>query len=260
MKKQQSDTCYICGEKASTREHVPPLCFFPEKKDIGHDKFRKNLITVPSCDLHNSKKTKDDEYLMACLAGVVGNNAIGYFHNKTKVKRALERKHKEFINRIMKNPEDYVLTTKDGSRFPLIMGHPDYERLINCFKQIALGLYYHEFKSRFDGECNFILGFIKYRDRNQEKLKELIEYKYKNESKDWPLEKGANPDVFRYHFGVPDIFGLIPLKMTFYAGTNVYASFMPNNSKKPFDLGIALINSGVKTIINLEDGKSIEFN
>jgi len=77
----------MCSEIASSREHVPPMCLFPEEKDIKTSMFRKNLITVPSCTLHNSKKSKDDEFLMACVAGIVGNNFLGYFHTHTKIKR-----------------------------------------------------------------------------------------------------------------------------------------------------------------------------
>ena len=57
-------TCYMCTSAATSVEHVPPRCLFPEQKDlpIGVD-LRKQLITVPSCDIHNSRKSKDDEYL-----------------------------------------------------------------------------------------------------------------------------------------------------------------------------------------------------
>jgi len=249
----------MCGADSTSKEHVPPLCFFPERKDVGHDKYRTNLITVPSCDLHNSLKTKEDEYLLACLTGIVGNNSIGYFHARTKVYRALKRKNTGFVNAIMKDPKEFVVRTKTGMHFPLLVGHPDYDRLISCFKYIAFGLYFHEFKTRFVGECNFILGFIKYNDANLEKFKEIIEYKYSTESTDWHI-KGANPEIFKYQFGTPDNFGLVPLKMTFYGGTIIYASFMGENSKKPFDLTIELIKSGVKTIVNLDNGKRIEFN
>lgn len=47
-------------------EHAPPQCLFPEFATFGRD-LRKNLITVPSCDQHNSKKSKDDEFLRAAL-------------------------------------------------------------------------------------------------------------------------------------------------------------------------------------------------
>ena len=66
----------MCSQIATSKEHVPPVCLFPEEKDIKTSIFRNNLITVPSCELHNSKKSKDDEFLVACLAGIVGNNVI----------------------------------------------------------------------------------------------------------------------------------------------------------------------------------------
>ena len=69
MKKDKikNQRCYICGAPATSKEHVPPQCLFPEKKDIGTEKFRKDLITVPSCELHNTNKSKDDEFLMDAL-------------------------------------------------------------------------------------------------------------------------------------------------------------------------------------------------
>jgi hypothetical protein len=60
-------TCYMCDSPETSREHAPPLCFFPEANVFGRD-LRRNLITVPpSCDLHNSKKSKDDEFLRAVI-------------------------------------------------------------------------------------------------------------------------------------------------------------------------------------------------
>jgi hypothetical protein len=55
--------CYFCQNTGNTREHVPPICFFP-------DGYRKNLITVPSCEEHNSSKSMDDQYLLL----VIGSN------------------------------------------------------------------------------------------------------------------------------------------------------------------------------------------
>ena len=54
-------TCYMCEELATSVEHIPPQCLFPEQKDLpdGID-LRKQLLTVPSCDKHNSKKSQDD--------------------------------------------------------------------------------------------------------------------------------------------------------------------------------------------------------
>src|SRR5580765_5494653 len=105
----EKEICYKCGTSATSREHVPPLCFFPEKKDINNIDFRINLITVPSCEEHNAKKSTDDEFLMAALSGIVGNNEVGYVHTKTKVKRALARKSKHFIKSIFKEHKSYLI-------------------------------------------------------------------------------------------------------------------------------------------------------
>lgn len=52
--------CYACENEATSVEHTPPKCIFPQLKDFPHKNLRRNLITVPSCDRHNSAKSKDD--------------------------------------------------------------------------------------------------------------------------------------------------------------------------------------------------------
>jgi hypothetical protein len=63
-------TCYMCELPEMSREHARPLCFFPEAQEFGRD-VRNNLITVPSCDAHNSAKSKDDEFLRGVMPRVV---------------------------------------------------------------------------------------------------------------------------------------------------------------------------------------------
>jgi hypothetical protein len=59
----------MCESPATSREHVPPRCLFPDDPT-----FRKDLIKVPSCDVHNLRKSKDDELLRHILASAPGNN------------------------------------------------------------------------------------------------------------------------------------------------------------------------------------------
>ena len=56
--------CYFCGNEATTREHVPPKGFFPKNQ-------RRNLITVPSCSIHNTQKSGNDEYFRLLIAAQV---------------------------------------------------------------------------------------------------------------------------------------------------------------------------------------------
>ena len=53
----------MCDRNAVSSEHVPPKNLFPEQKDVGKD-YRQYLITVPSCEIHNNHKSKDDEFLI----------------------------------------------------------------------------------------------------------------------------------------------------------------------------------------------------
>ena len=88
-----TDYCYYCGKAASSREHVPPKCLFPEEKDLANGvNYRKNLITVPSCDEHNLHKSKDDEYLQLILVHGYFNNTAGRDHFNKKIVRALTRR------------------------------------------------------------------------------------------------------------------------------------------------------------------------
>lgn len=71
-------SCYFCNLPGTTDEHVPPRAIFPAQKDFPGENHRLDLITVPSCTEHNSGKSDDDEFLLVSLAGIIGNNSIGY--------------------------------------------------------------------------------------------------------------------------------------------------------------------------------------
>jgi hypothetical protein len=258
-KKQIEKTCYMCENTATSREHVPPICLFPEEKDIKTTIFRNNLITVPSCDIHNSKKSKDDEFLMACLAGIVGNNVIGYFHTHTKVRRALQRKDLDFLESIIKNPKEHQFEISQGQKIPVLIGQPDIGRLTNCFEHIAHGLYFNKFNKKFKGEIHSILDFVTYEDEKTEKFKILVRTRIEFEKSKRNIE-GTNKEIFKYEFFEPDEFGLIGLQMQFYEGAKVFIAFQEEGIERPRNLAIELINRGIKTIVKFDDKTSIEFN
>ncbi len=251
--------CYKCGNIATSREHVPPICLFPEAKDVIGLNFRKDLITVPSCDEHNSKKSHDDEFLMVSISGIVGNNLIAYLQTQTKVDRAIRRKSKDFLNKeIIKNYKYHTLKSKTGKKYPVLYGNPNYNRLVNCFEHISYGIYFHEFGERFEGTIKMLLGFINYNDKNTQTMTEMVKEKFIVDEISKEI-KGENPTIFKYQFFEPDKFGLIGMVMTFYEGTEVFVAFQPKNSDEPFDLSLALLNSGIPTLIEVGD-KIFEFN
>ncbi|WP_051541973.1 hypothetical protein [Clostridium lundense] len=217
----KDEVCYWCGKLATSREHVPPKCLFPEEKDVKEiyaQSFRNNLITVPSCDEHNMAKSHEDEYLMACLSGRVGNNAIAYVHNATKVKRSRYRNP----NMIKIDGEDILKI--DGKEFPVQCVTVDTNKLMHSFEAIARALYFYERNKNFKGDCKIVSrifthpGYKKWSDFHVRAAK-MIE----KEQAHWGTEiRGANTDIFTYQFSPVDGFKCQTLALTFYKSTKVY--------------------------------------
>lgn len=250
---KENKTCYMCDKESVSMEHVPPIGLFPESKDTKGINFRKNLITVPSCDIHNSKKSDDDEFLLFSLSGLVNNNNVGQFHFHTKVNRAIRRKNKDFINkRVLRNHKYGIVKINDEEKL-ISVGYPDAERLAKCFEHIAHGLYYDKFGKRFIGEIFMINGFIDYKDSNQQMLKKFMKRRFELETVLNEDFQGENPAVFYYQFHKPDEHGLIAVKMVFYGTAEVYVCFKTKEIEMPHNLTMELISGGVKTIMTLGD-------
>jgi len=223
--------CYYCGCPAVTKEHVPPKCLFPERKDVGEG-FRYNLITVPSCQKHNAGKSHDDEFLMACLAPVVGNNKIAYIHTQTKLSRACSRNNKLTLETILE-PISSTISGPHGFEFPVLVGKPDVPRLCTSLEAISRGLYFHVFEERFRGDVTVIPAFIQYPEEStMSVIKMVANEMIKQECGAWP-RYGDNPEVFSFQIGPEDQYGLIPLVMKFYERAEVYVSFKPEGVNSP---------------------------
>ena len=117
----------MCDALATTQEHAPPLCLFPEKSSFGSD-LRRNLVTVPSCDLHNSKKSEDDEFLRTTLClPAAGISGAATHQFSGKVLRGVKRspvKYGSFAPRAdaIAPPGKTVFTT-DRARFDRSIEH-----------------------------------------------------------------------------------------------------------------------------------------
>ena len=253
----QQEQCYMCSRAATSTEHVPPKCLFPELKD-AKENLRINLITVPSCDEHNGKKSDDDEFLMVSIAGIIGNNSIGYSHYHGKVQRSLKRTAYRLLKKVFLNRK--ILRLGNENKFiDVVWGTPDYERLIKCFTHIAYGIHRHHFKQNFTGSLVPYLGFLHTSEKNPKTFKAFIKEKVKIELGNQP-KYGDNKSVFYYQFTNPDRFGIYLAKLCFYQNVDIFVAYSPSSSsEKQFHLGLELMNRGVKTIITLGD-KEYEFN
>ncbi|OOE82802.1 hypothetical protein BZG72_07300 [Salinivibrio sp. PR6] len=250
-------TCYMCEKPAVSSEHVPPKCIFPESKDVKGINLRQHLITVPSCDVHNSAKSKDDEFLMVSLAGIFGNNSIGFQHKFSKVNRAIRRSSNRLLDAAFTKRKHYKLE-RDNKFLEVIWGTFDHVRLNDCFTHIAYGLHFHHFERRFKGQVKVIMGYLHSKDMSNNNFVQFIKDRAAIDLKD--VERcGKNPDVFYYQFVAPDEHGIYLLHMRFYGGIDVYASFLPEDKTKPYNLALELMNEGIETVINL-DGKEYHVN
>lgn len=249
----------MCEAPASSREHVPPRNLFPESRDVAGQNYRINLITVPSCDLHNSDKSHDDEFLMVSLAGIIGNNSIGYRHKLGKVDRAIRRSSNRLIDQVLiKKKEIHKIETSENKFINVIWGTPDVKRLAQCFDRIARGLHYHHFNKAFDGRVKVHLGFLKHDHPNPQSWKRFVQRKTELELQG-KERYGSNPDVFFYQITDEDQFGLFLFRFCFYGGVNVYTAMIPSNAILPANFTMELMNRGIKTIITLGD-EQFEFN
>lgn len=253
-----SNTCYRCSKFPTSKEHVPPVCLFPEKKDNPTKDFRRNLITVPSCKKHNSKKSNNDEFLLVCLASSIQTNNHGYKHYSTKIKRTLTRSNYKFLDKIIKDYSELNIVDEQGQNMKVLKGKADIERLNDCFKSIMYGLYYQQFNSRFIGEIKLYNNFVIPETTNQMSLIKLIERTFENDKKLTPI-LGENPEIFTYQFAEKDNFGIYGLKITFYEGIYVFGALMPKESKEPRNFAMDLIGEGLKVRFNFGD-ETIAFN
>ncbi len=221
-------TCYMCEEQSTSSEHVPPKCLFPEQKDLtaGVD-LRKSLITVPSCDEHNSKKSSDDEYLLYCLVMSIPSNEIAKNHFLTKIMRAIKR-NPSLIKRYLSETHDvHVEDTETKSISKSIALKIDDERFDKSFEQLSRAIYFHHFGKKHNGDIsiypNFLLtmtGEFKERNEGIAKMDQMSETLFSKES-----VYGENPDVFKYCAvdqgeGEPKY-----LRLYFYGGNRVTVIF-----------------------------------
>lgn len=215
--------CYWCGKPATSREHVPPKCLFPEERDIKkiyQGDLRKNLITVPSCDEHNLRKSNDDEYLMICLASRAGNNVEAYLHTCTKIRRARDRKP-EIVE---VESEDEIKT--ENVVFPVQWVNVDMIRLFHSFEAIARALYFYDFGIRFEGELQIVTRLCFHPDAMKSTIFNARACKMiEAEMPRWNTEvKGSNPDIFTYQFSPEDAMKVRTLCLTFYGKTQVFVA------------------------------------
>ena len=212
----KKDTCYMCDKIATSKEHAPPKCFFPEKKDIPGEDFRKNLISVPSCDEHNSRKSKDDVYLLSLITAHFENNYVAKSHYSTKIFRALNKD----IGLQKKILQSAHKTSFQGNNTYVFL--VDTERYLKELSNIARALYFHEYKEKL---INLIqIHSVSLRDSSLNERNDVKQFTniLDHITQEQPL-KGNNLKIFSYKCLRIIESSTVIIKMIFYENFSVYA-------------------------------------
>ena len=188
-----ASTCYMCDSVETSREHAPPLCFFPPSKDVGRD-LRSNLITVPSCDLHNSNKSKDDEFLRSViLMSAAKNSQSGQQQFFGKLLRATSRRphvYKSFFT-------DQGTVAKGKEQVLKI----DRKRFDRCIDHLARAVFFDAFHSKWQLPISIVSPNFFSRTRFDQIVPHEPTMKVVEVSRQWlgcEPNRGENPEVFRY--------------------------------------------------------------
>jgi hypothetical protein len=233
-----TDYCYYCEKQASSREHVPPKCLFPEEKDLDDGiSYRKNLITVPSCDEHNSHKCKDDEYLQLILIHGYFNNVVGREHFNKKLVRALTRR--PAILAALYSDQQSV--TVDAQ--PTVAVDIDRIRFNRVLEHICQGLYFSQFGERWKDEIEIHTPLLlSMNDPNSDKANELVSNLTREIIRELSdSEKmGDNPEIFWYQLNINSSKERLIIRMSFYEGFDIFGISdpvlrKPSNKSKQAD-------------------------
>ncbi len=198
----------MCDAPSTTAEHVPAKCLFPRASE-----YRRHLITVPSCDAHNSHKSKDDEYLRHILASAPGANDIALMVADESLVPSFERRP-HLMTTFLKTARRILIGRSETAAFEVDL--PRFERAIGG---TARGLHFHETGTKLLQPVQVIWGCLFTADLSNAPFFDFIR---RTEQRAPARYKGSNPEVFRYAL---DLFlegqqGLC--RMQFYEGHPVY--------------------------------------
>lgn len=240
MSKTKALTCYACQLTPTTREHVPPLCLFPKHSETPGKDLRKNLITVPSCDLHNSKFSQHDEYLWAlllsCVRGRIENKSSSY----PRLERALKRAESNLSDLIDNKSQSVKAIDHRGRTKKLLAVSPDMIMLDESFDKICRGLEYHKTGESYLGRV--VLDYNFTYDPNVENNNTWRNIKFDHArflTSDHP-KSGSNPSIFYYQRRSIEDSEYTVYLLTFFEGIQVVAWLSPRhyeNYRIPFFKG-----------------------
>jgi hypothetical protein len=204
---KNDNICYYCGKSAVDKEHVPPICFFPEG-------CREQLIKVPSCRVHNKLYGVDDEYVRNVLTMAMNDSDISRKLYFDKSNRSFKR-NPELTRKISETILDIRLS--DGLKAGAFK--IDVERFNKVMDKIGKGLYYYNNGHIWDTPLNVYSPNLLNRKTLTAPFVKL--FKIADKEYTWSRSAGENKDVFTYKWGY-DPKNIPMLRLRFYSNFIVY--------------------------------------
>jgi hypothetical protein len=175
----------MCCSESTTKEHAPPYSFFPTG-------FREHLWTVPSCDEHNSRNSKDVEYCRNVIATHLDTERSMSNRLQDKVWGSF-RNSPKLLHRTFADAKPIIINGKETGVYSL-----DLPRFKIVMEAIAYAMYYRLAGTRYLGSWDiFSPSLVSYRTL------------YKGEADGWEEVRGllskvgyqeiptAQPEIFR---------------------------------------------------------------
>lgn len=208
----------MCERVATTREHSPPLSFFP-------DGLRANLITVPSCKIHNNDNHLDVEYVRNIIVTDITSNQVARDMFANKVLRSYRRNRKlvrhtfQKVRGIKIGGRDTAVTQLNRTRFNPII------------RAIAFALYFHDFGEKFQYRWTIYNATMLSEGQAFYDMPDNFNPQARAVLRNLPTaDRDTNqPEVFKYGVYRSADHRVI-YKLVFYGGVDIYAIGIPNDA------------------------------
>ena len=216
----------MCDAPATSSEHVPPKCLFPERKDLPpQTDLRRNLFNVPSSDNHNTQKSQDDEYFLYVLSTSFQINEVGRNLYRTKVRRAIKRNASVF-GKIASTATPVTFREPDTEDTVKSVAHElDANRFNTMIDRLARAIYFYNFKEKWTYgiryQAEFLFASLKQSDEANARIKETS-----RQADQWFFGVayiGENPEVFKYQALEADYSRI--MRLHFYEGCKLLLIF-----------------------------------
>jgi len=243
MKSFENVQCYCCEQTATTKDHIPPKCFFPEKKYLSSNSpdYRSHLITIPSCSEHNNSRSRDDEYTAAVIV-MNSESELAFTMFKSKWVQTLLRREGVLGKRIFSTARSARVISKKNSvliPYETLAISYEMERIKRVIGSIARGLYYLESGYQDKWVNNCIIKSPKFLNRDLSHVQDAYALTQINQAfihgeKHQELgliKKGSQPDVFYYQFFRSENNNFI-IRLVFY-GDFTFLAFLKEKETTP---------------------------